>query len=234
LFKRLRYRLVRRSGGKLLCVDHITIPCGDLRTAASFYVGVLGAEVMLRVDKPLLERMGWSPEQIESNRAAHLSLTLGAGPRIDLFSYPEGEPRPDVVMHPHIAFMVPPGHYLDWRRRLRSQGVITTEITRPGPPGQASFYFNDPFGNHLEIVTLGFVDQELPPGVPDRSGLNYPWKPEEAALPRKAGGWAAGSTNRPDVRRLTRSLGSDRPGQRRGILAVRYTSGITWLASRHV
>jgi len=27
--------------------------------------------------------------------------------------------------------------------------------TRPGPPGQASFYFNDPFGNHLELVTLG-------------------------------------------------------------------------------
>ena len=31
-FKRLRYRLRRRPGGKLH-PDHITIPCGDLRVA---------------------------------------------------------------------------------------------------------------------------------------------------------------------------------------------------------
>ena len=48
--------------------------------------------------------------------------------------------------------------------------------TQAGPPGQASFYFNDPFGNHLEIVTVGFTSAVLPIGVPDRTRLNYVWQ----------------------------------------------------------
>jgi len=129
---------------KLLYPDHITIPCSDLRVAEEFYVGVLGADLMMRINRRLLERMGWADEDIEANRAVHLSLTLGAGPRLDLFQYPEGEPRPNVVMHPHIALMTRPGKFLSWKRRLEAEGVRTTEIRRPGPPGQASFFFNDP------------------------------------------------------------------------------------------
>ena len=82
-------------------------------------------------------------------------------------------------MHPHIAFMVRPKDYLTWKRRLEAEGVVTTELMLPGPPGQASFYFNDPFGNHLEIITLGFVDQVLGVGVPDRSHVDYRWKNKE-------------------------------------------------------
>jgi hypothetical protein len=55
---------------------------------------------------------------------------------------------------------------------------------RPGPPGQASFYFNDPFGNHLDLITLGFVAHDLEPGVPDRSGLNYVWRRARATAQR--------------------------------------------------
>ena len=184
-FKRLRYRLRPRRGGKLLHPDHITIPCRDLRVAEEFYVGVLGADIVLRIGRRLLERMGWADEDIEANRAVHLSLTLGAGPRLDLFEYPEGEPRPKAVMHPHIALMATPGRFLGWKRRLEAEGVRTTEITRPGPPGQASFYFNDPFGNHLELITLGFVAHDLKPGVPDRSGLDYEWRHARATAQRK-------------------------------------------------
>ncbi|WP_437610109.1 hypothetical protein WMF20_01680 [Sorangium sp. So ce834] len=46
--------------------------------------------------------------------------------------------------------------------------------TRLGPPGQASLYFNDPFGNRLELVTLGFTG-EIPVGAPDVSALEYTW-----------------------------------------------------------
>ena len=45
---------------------------------------------------------------------------------------------------------------------------------RPSLAGQASFYFNDPFGNHLELVAVGFVDSALSVGVPDRSQLDCP------------------------------------------------------------
>jgi catechol 2,3-dioxygenase-like lactoylglutathione lyase family enzyme len=175
--KRFAYRT--RPGPKLRYVDHITIPCDDLDVAEAFYVGVLGAKVMMRIDEKRLGSVGWTREQIVAARAVHLSLTLQSGPRIDLFRYPEGRPGSDAHMHPHIALMAAPKDYLGWKRRLEAAGVVTTEVMRPGPPGQASFYFNDPFGNHLEIVTLGFVEQALTPGVPDRSHLSYTWRPRE-------------------------------------------------------
>jgi catechol 2,3-dioxygenase-like lactoylglutathione lyase family enzyme len=175
---RLRYRLSFPWRAKLKHLDHITIPCGDLKIAEDFYVGLLGARVAMRIDKKLLLRLGWSEEQIEKQHAAHVSLTLAGGPRIDLFEYLQGIPREQAVMHPHLALMASSAHFLEWKRRLEARGVITAGPTQPGPPGQASFYFNDPFGNHLEIVTMGFVGAELPVGVPDRSALNYRWLPE--------------------------------------------------------
>jgi hypothetical protein len=123
--------LRRRPSGKLLHPDPITIPCGDLRIAEEFCVGVFGADVMMRIDRRLLERIVWADEDIEANRAVHLSLTLGAGPRLDLFQYPEGEPRHNVVMHPHIALMTTPGTFLSCKCRLEAEGVRTTEIRRP-------------------------------------------------------------------------------------------------------
>jgi hypothetical protein len=112
-------------------------------------------------------------QDIEENHAAHLQLTLAGGPRLDVFEYPEGVPV--APMHPHIALAVRPGHLLRWMDRLTEHGVIVAGPTRPGPLGQASFYFNDPFGNHLELVTVGFVDSVLSVGVPDRSQLDYQW-----------------------------------------------------------
>lgn len=171
------YRLRLPWGKKLGHLDHITIPTTDLRLAEDFYVGLLGARVVLRIDRPLLMRMGWSTEQIEKNYAVHISTTLGGGPRLDLFEYPQGLPQKSGPMHPHIAITVVPGQLLPWKKRLTGRGVIVAGPMRAGPPGQASLYFNDPFGNHLELVTMGFVDEELPIGMPDRSQLDYIWEP---------------------------------------------------------
>jgi catechol 2,3-dioxygenase-like lactoylglutathione lyase family enzyme len=172
---RFVYRVGFPWGCKLRGVDHITLPCEDLAVAEQFYVGLLGARIVLRIDKKLLTRMGWSVDDIERNRAVNLSLTVGSGPRLDLFEYPEGK-QPEHTLHPHVAFMVAPGDLLVWKKRLVDRGVVVAGPTRAGPPGQASFYFNDPFGNHLEMVTLGFTAEELPVGIPDRSRLNYKWQ----------------------------------------------------------
>ena len=182
--KRLVYRFHRPWRGKLSHLDHVTLPVSDLKVAEDFYVGILGAQVVLRLDSAFLQRIGWSADDVENNAAAHVSLTLAGGPRLDMFEYPVGQPRPEAFMHPHMAFFVAPGAFLKWKRRLEEQGVIVAGPTRPGPPGQASFYFNDPFGNHLEIITVGFVDYELPIGVPDRSGLDYVWRNSELITSR--------------------------------------------------
>lgn len=179
----LLYRLRFPWGRKLGHLDHVTIPTTDLRVAEDFYVGVLGARVVLRIDHALLTNMGWSAEQIDYNRAVHISTTLGGGPRLDLFEYPQGLPRKSAPMHPHIAITVSPGQLISWKRRLTERGVIVAGPMRAGPPGQASLYFNDPFGNHFELVTIGFVDGDLPIGMPDRSQLDYSWPPTDDGEP---------------------------------------------------
>lgn len=172
-WSKLHYRLRRPWGGKLGFIDHITIPCRDLRVAEEFYVGLLAARVMLRIDEPMLRRMGRPAEEIAES--VHLSLAFGSGARLDLFQAPDGQP-PYRSPHPHIALRVSAGEMLRWKARLNARGVPTFGPTRLGPPGQASLYFNDPSGNHLEIVTLGFTGETLV-GAPDMDVLPYEWKP---------------------------------------------------------
>ncbi len=69
----------------------------------------------------------------------------------------------------------PPSEMLRWKKRLNDAGIPTYGPTRLGPPGQASLYFNDPSGNHLELVTHGFVPV-IPVGPPDMKALAYEWR----------------------------------------------------------
>ncbi|KYF75709.1 VOC family protein [Sorangium sp. So ce388] len=167
----LAYRLLPPWGGKLRAVDHLTVPCSDLQVAERFYAGLLGARVMMRVDVPFLERMGRPADEIA--RGVHLSIVFAGGPRLDLFESSIGQP-PRAASHPHCALWVAPGKLLAWRKRLNDAGVPTYGPTQLGPPGQASLYFNDPFGNRLELVTFGFTG-EIPIGPPDLSALDYAW-----------------------------------------------------------
>jgi catechol 2,3-dioxygenase-like lactoylglutathione lyase family enzyme len=154
-------------------IDHITVPCTDLGIAERFYVDLLGAQIARRLDTDALQRLGWSPETIRDNHAAHLQLTLGTGPRLELFEDPDGVAH--APMHPHIGLAVSPDSFRDWHQRLTDHGVPTAGPARLGPPGQASLYFNDPFGNHLELVTTGLDTDQLPVGAPDRSHLDHSW-----------------------------------------------------------
>jgi catechol 2,3-dioxygenase-like lactoylglutathione lyase family enzyme len=116
--------------------------------------------------------MGRPAEEIAES--VHLSLAFGSGARLDLFETPTGSPPPS-ASHPHIAFRVSPDEMLRWKARLNDRGVPTFGPTRLGPPGQASLYFNDPSGNHLELTTLGFTG-ETPVGAPDMEVLQYEWR----------------------------------------------------------
>ncbi|HZU84975.1 MAG TPA: VOC family protein [Polyangiaceae bacterium] len=167
---RARHRL--RFGLRVRGLDHVTVPCRDLGSAEDFYVGLLGARVLMRVDEAFLRKVG-RLEDAEKG-AVHTSVVFSAGPRIDLFVQAEGQP-PRTAGHPHIALHVPPGELLRWRARLNDAGVPTYGPTRLGPPGQASLYFNDPSGNHLELVTSGF-QPDIPIGAPDMNAISYEWR----------------------------------------------------------
>ena len=165
-----------RNTHTLTEVSHVTIPCRDLRIAEEFYVGLLGARVIIRIDAALRRAMGWTDADIDAKSADHLGITFGDhGTRLDLFEYPAGIPSADAPHHPHIGLTAPPEAFHAWRRRLLDHGVKVAGPTRLGRPGQASIYFNDPFGNHLELVTDGFVP-EIPVGPPDMRTLAYEWR----------------------------------------------------------
>ena len=170
VWARARHRL--GLGLRVFGLDHVTIPCRDLRVAENFYVGVLGARVMLRIDEAFLRKVGRFADADAG--AIHTSIVFSGGPRLDLFIQSDGQP-PALAGHPHHAFAISPGGMLRWKKRLHDEGVPTFGPTRLGPPGQASLYFNDPSGNHLELVTQGFVP-DIPVGPPDMAALDYEWR----------------------------------------------------------
>jgi len=141
---------------RLVALDHVTIPVRDLEAARRFYCEVLGAEHFMTIDDETFRRFGRPPAANNGEGSHHVSVYLGGVTRIDLFLQQSGQPA-IAQGHPHYAFKVPARHLLQWKTRLEQRGVPSEGPLQLGPPGQASLYFNDPFGNHLELACLGFA-----------------------------------------------------------------------------
>jgi catechol 2,3-dioxygenase-like lactoylglutathione lyase family enzyme len=169
---RMRRALVALGRPQLRGVDHITIPVHDLAVARKFYCEFLGASHLMTIDDEALRKRGRPPAANNGEGSHHISVLFGGETRVDLFYQRSGQANP-AEGHPHYAFRVPPGELLKWKARLNAQGVLTEGPLQLGPPGQASLYFNDPSGNHLELVTLGFLGSvEVRP--PEMSRLSRP------------------------------------------------------------
>jgi catechol 2,3-dioxygenase-like lactoylglutathione lyase family enzyme len=153
----VRMKRVLRQLGKprLGALEHVTIAVRDLDVARKFFCDVLGAEHFMTIDDEAFKRFGRPPAANGGEGAHHVSVYLGGSTRIDLFLQQTGQPAV-AQGHPHYAFQVPARHLLKWKARLESHGIPTEGPLQLGPPGQASLYFNDPFGNHLELVCMGF------------------------------------------------------------------------------
>jgi catechol 2,3-dioxygenase-like lactoylglutathione lyase family enzyme len=153
---------------RLRGLEHLTIAVSDLADARRFYCDVLGGALMMTVDDAFLARYGRPPAPNNGEGSHHLSIYLGGATRVDLFLQHAGQPAPELG-HPHYAFAVPARDLPKWRQRLAGEGVPIEGPLRLGPPGQASIYFNDPFGNRLEITCFGFAGAvEQRPPVPTR------------------------------------------------------------------
>jgi catechol 2,3-dioxygenase-like lactoylglutathione lyase family enzyme len=164
-------RALRRFGRpRLRAVDHVTLPVQNLDESRRFYCDVLGATLFMTIDDEALRRFG-RPSAGDGDGVHHHSLLVGGSTRVDIFQQRNGQP-PALVGHPHLAFRVPPGEMLWWKTRLESAGVPTEGPLQLGPPGQASLYFNDPSGNHLEISCLGFT-RAIPIGAPQMARLAW-------------------------------------------------------------
>jgi catechol 2,3-dioxygenase-like lactoylglutathione lyase family enzyme len=153
---------------RLRGVEHFTIPVKDLAVARRFYCDVLGGALMVVIDDAALKKFGRPPAANGGEGSHHLSVYLGGATRVDLFLQQVGQAAP-TLGHPHYAFGVSARDLPKWQRRLAAEGVIMDGPLQLGPPGQASIYFNDPFGNHLEITCLGYTGAvEQRPPMPAR------------------------------------------------------------------
>jgi catechol 2,3-dioxygenase-like lactoylglutathione lyase family enzyme len=178
-FVRLKRALRQHGAPKLGRVDHFTIPVHDLDTARSFYCDTLGAAYLMKVDDETFKQFGRPVAPNNGEGAHHISVFMSGSARIDLFLQSRGQSAADLG-HPHYAFGVAPRDLMKWKHRLTSEGIPIDGPLQLGPPGQASLYFNDPFGNHLEIASLGFTGPvEIRPPVMAR----IVWKRERSAEP---------------------------------------------------
>lgn len=132
---------------QFLGIDCITIPIKNLAVAEHFYVGVLGGKVMFRIDSYEVAPKG-------HQLIPYFSVVIGNSPRLNLFLQVWGQSNACEV-HPHIAFKVKED-LMTWQALLNSKGIPTDGPKSVRLPRQASLYFNDPFGNHLELCTSNF------------------------------------------------------------------------------
>jgi len=154
-------------------LDHVTIPVKDLTLAREFYCDVLGAVHFMTVDDETFRRFGRPPAPNNGQGAHHVSVYMGGTTRLDLFLQDTGQPPP-TSGHPHFAFKVSPKGMRAWRSALQARGIPSDGPVQLGPPGQASLYFNDPFGNHLEITCMGY-GETIPVRPPIMARLT--WSP---------------------------------------------------------
>jgi catechol 2,3-dioxygenase-like lactoylglutathione lyase family enzyme len=154
-------------------VAHVTIPVGDLAEAEAFYIGLLGAKLLRRFDREafLAGRPERAAEVDNENSPLHIALRFGDSPEFHLFLR-RGLPRRTPPAHPHVALQVDADELDSFRARLMAAGVPLDGPRRLGPPGHASVYFADPWGQLLELVTLGYHG-EVMSGPPNASKLGY-------------------------------------------------------------
>jgi catechol 2,3-dioxygenase-like lactoylglutathione lyase family enzyme len=142
-------------------IHHLALNTEDLRMTLDFYVRVLGMPLVhgLRTpaempNTPATHGKGMPPYP----NIPHFFLDMGGDSLLAFFEYPKGQARKGdrdaIGAMQHVSFVCGPkryGHMLD---RLKARGVeISAGPLLTIPPAIHSFYFFDPNGIRLEIVS---------------------------------------------------------------------------------
>jgi catechol 2,3-dioxygenase-like lactoylglutathione lyase family enzyme len=158
-------------------MSHVTMCVRDRKIAEDFYVGALGATLQRRMDREefLRRRPERAAEADAPNSPLHIALKFGDEDRFELQLFLQHvDAQPVEQGHPHFALHVRAEDLLSFKASLEARGVPVDGPRRLGPPGHASLYFFDPFGNHLELEATGF-EGPVSFGPPSHSALPYTW-----------------------------------------------------------
>jgi catechol 2,3-dioxygenase-like lactoylglutathione lyase family enzyme len=148
-------------------IHHLALITDDMRMTLDFYVRVLGMPIVhgLRTASHLpgaspAHGIGAPPYQ----NIPHYFLDMGGDSLLAFFEYPRGIAKADrdaIGAMQHVSFVCGPKRYREILERLKANGVaINAGPLLTIPPAIHSFYFFDPNGIRLEIVSDLDGDEE--------------------------------------------------------------------------
>jgi len=159
------------SAGKpmLRGVHHLALNTDDMRKTLDFYVRVLGMPIVHGLRTPSPPPNGDSAHGAGTppyKNIPHFFLDMGGDSLLAFFEYPKGIPNVDrdaLGAMQHLSFVCGPKRYREMLERLRANAVaITAGPLVTIPPSIYSFYFFDPNGIRLEIVSdLDGAEEDL-------------------------------------------------------------------------
>lgn len=147
-------------------IHHLALVTDDMRKTLDFYVRVLGMPLVHGLVTP------GKPGERTAQRGAsshgfgvppfaaipHFFLDMGGDSMLAFFEYPKGKvaqtDRDTIGAMQHVSFVCGPKRYQEILERLKANNVtITAGPLVTIPPAIHSFYFFDPNGTRLEIVS---------------------------------------------------------------------------------
>ena len=148
-------------------IHHLALNTSDMRMTLDFYVRILGMPLVhgLRTQSPPANvgpahGVGTPPYR----NIPHYFLDMGGDSLLAFFEYPKGiakTERDTLGAMQHVSFVCGPRRYREILERLKSNGVaIVAGPLLTIPPAIHSFYFFDPNGIRLEIVSDLEGDEE--------------------------------------------------------------------------
>ena len=157
------------AGGKPLLrgIHHLALVTDDMRMTLDFYVRVLGMPIVHG-----LRTAARAPGAQQSHGVGapphpsilHYFLDMGGDSLLAFFEYPQGVAKSDrdaIGAMQHVSFVCGPKRYGEMLERLKANGVtINAGPLLTIPPAIHSFYFFDPHGIRLEIVSDLDGDEE--------------------------------------------------------------------------
>jgi catechol 2,3-dioxygenase-like lactoylglutathione lyase family enzyme len=148
-------------------IHHLALNTSDMRMTLDFYVRILGMPLVhgLRTPSPPpnagpAHGVGTPPYR----NIPHYFLDMGGDSLLAFFEYPKGVAKADrdtLGAMQHVSFVCGPRRYREILERLKRNGVaIVAGPLLTIPPAIHSFYFFDPNGIRLEIVSDLEGDEE--------------------------------------------------------------------------
>lgn len=141
-------------------IHHLAVITDDMRMTLDFYVRVLGMPIVhgLRTaSRPPDARPAHGVGAPPYANIPHYFLDMGGDSLLAFFEYPRGIAKVDhnaIGAMQHVSFVCGPKRYREMLERLKANGVtINAGPLLTIPPAIHSFYFFDPNGIRLEIVS---------------------------------------------------------------------------------